>query len=428
MVARLGVHVLGPRYGESIILELPDGGIGVIDSFAGQRSPHPVVEFLTTRFPRPSPLRFLAITHPHADHCYRAADLIDRLGVEEVWVFHPFPAGQLQHYYTTLARLGSRDAVEAALGLAAGSVALSLLQLNNRIRQPILKGTLRFRSFAGGQPRADFCGGRVHIHFLTPVIQSQYIYASAVENAATRLLDDGPALRESNRLPQPEHNRASGAILVRYGSTRLLLMADAEECLWEEWWSIHPPANLCKPVQFLKAAHHGSNNGYHGRLYTAMADPATTLAVITPFHQGSVRLPTNAGAEAIRPHVRELYCTNRASAASSSGLRWAPVTPPAIPRLPRSWATMIGHNPSLATLLVAETGVKVANGPIPAVPTEWLRDARGRPELWRLLRQEICLPTPTLRDMGAYLVSAYFNNQGTLLDLHVGDGAGRLVS
>jgi hypothetical protein len=49
----LTVHVLGPRLGESVILELPDGGVGVIDSFAPEgTSPHPVIDFLNQRFPR----------------------------------------------------------------------------------------------------------------------------------------------------------------------------------------------------------------------------------------------------------------------------------------------------------------------------------------------------------------------------------------
>ena len=39
----LGVHVLGPGFGESIIIELPGGEVGVIDSFIAIR----VHRFLT---------------------------------------------------------------------------------------------------------------------------------------------------------------------------------------------------------------------------------------------------------------------------------------------------------------------------------------------------------------------------------------------
>lgn len=103
MASRLVIHVLGPRFGESVILGLPDGSVGVIDSFASSGK-HPVVAFLEGAFPTVTRLRFLAITHPHADHCFRAVEIIDRFWPSEIWMFHPFPSGQVQNYYTVETR------------------------------------------------------------------------------------------------------------------------------------------------------------------------------------------------------------------------------------------------------------------------------------------------------------------------------------
>jgi hypothetical protein len=167
MSSLLGIHVLGPRLGESIIVELPDGGVGVIDSFAGgEKTPHPVIAFLEQKYPKLSKLRFFALTHPHTDHCHRCAEICNRFPPDEVWVFRPFPLGQVQSYFTALQRLGTQDEVERASDLPAGTTVHSLLKFESQV------GTLR-RS--GGRLRYlsaghsfRLCGGAVTIHFLTP--------------------------------------------------------------------------------------------------------------------------------------------------------------------------------------------------------------------------------------------------------------------
>jgi hypothetical protein len=342
-------------------------------------------------------------------------------------MFHPFPAGQVQHYYTALARLGRRDEVEAALGLPAGSVALSLLQLDARISRPIREGTLRFRPMAGGHPRGAFCRGQVRINYLTPVPQTQYAYASAVEGAVRRIFDDGPVLRPADSLPQPAHNLASGAVLVEYGTTRALLMADAEDRLWEDWLATGPSPDLRQKVHFLKVAHHGSRNGYHARLFADVGDCDKTVAVLTPFNQGSVHLPTEAGVLALRSHVRDLYCTNRTSAGSSTGLLWDSV-PFSLPRLPARWTIMIRRRRTLGRLLVPEAGIPTVTGGMPLLPPEWIADAHSNPALWRLILPSERPPLPSPETVDDHTISAYFDNCGNLVNLNVGVGAGHLAA
>jgi hypothetical protein len=429
MPARLGIHILGPRYGESIILELPDGGIGVIDCFAAGLTPHPVVGFLVSRFPKLSKLRFLGVTHPHADHCYRIAEILEKFGTEEVWAFHPFPTGQILNYYTALAKFGTRDAVEEALGLTVGSIATSLLQFRERIHRPIQSRQMKFRSFAGGHNDAVFCGDRVRISHLTPVAQSQFRYAASLETAAERIFKDGLELRPVADLQEPKHNRASGSILIQFGTTRILLMADAEEELWEDWLATNPPVELCRPVHFLKIAHHGSLNGYHPRVYAAIADRRQTIGVLTPFNQGKVHLPNASGVQAIRSHVRALYCTNRLSAASTSGLQWDSVASRPMPRLPARWAYAITRHPALANLLESSATERApVTSSTPSIPAEWVQDAQKSPELWRLFRHDVCLPTPNSPQAEAHRISAYYDDRGNNQSLEVSEGAGILHS
>ena len=427
MSKQLGIHVLGPRYGESVILELPDGGVGVIDSFAARSADHPVITFLKRRFPRLTRLRFFGVTHPHADHCFRAADILDRFKTDEVWMFYPFPVGEILHYYKALAECGARERVEDALELPAGSVALSLLQLRQRIVQHKKKGALRWRQMAGGHPCADFCDGSLRIHYLTPDEQSQLAYGLALADAAERIFNDGPALRAARQVPQPEHNLASGAILVEYGATRALLMADAENRLWADWLASNPPDELRQPVHFLKAAHHGSVNGYYSPLFAAVGRIDRTLAVITPFNHGRVRLPTREGVQALRGHVRDLYCTNREAAANSTGLVWNPVRSLPLPAVPELWSSMIRTNAALARLLVPEARGGGTSESAPPLPPEWLADLRRNSGLWRLIGPEHHMAIPLPDTVEDYVISAFFDNSGHLVRLEAGQGAGRLA-
>ena len=428
MLNRLSIHVIGPRYGESIVLALPDGGVGVIDSFAsGMHGNHPVVTFLKTRYPQLTELRFFAVTHPHADHCMRVAEILEAFAPKEVWIYRPFPLSLAQDYYKALADLNSGDEVEKAIGLPVGSVALSLLQFERKVRKPIKSGILPYRPFATGRI-VELCGGAVKVHFLTPGEQHQYLYADQIKNALKAITKDGKAVGDLKRLTVPDHNLASAGVLVEYGKSRALLMSDAEESLWEEWLKSSPATNAWKPVQFLKAAHHGSGNGHHSRLYAEIADPAVTVAVVTPFNHGDVCLPSKEGILAIRPCVKSVYCTNRESAKASTSLKWGTISSRPLPSVPSDWVNNhIRRDPLLAKLLVEGLGVKApVDGQVPPIPRQWVLDAKANPALWHLIGSEHRKPIPGLIPAEDHMISAILDDSGSFT-LEAGYETGRLT-
>ena len=76
MPNRLGIHVIGPRYGEYVVLELPDESVAVLDSFGDRRGTSPILAFLREHFPNLEQVEiFFGVTHPHADHCFFASEL-----------------------------------------------------------------------------------------------------------------------------------------------------------------------------------------------------------------------------------------------------------------------------------------------------------------------------------------------------------------
>lgn len=129
----LGVHVLGPGYGESVILEFPDKTVGVIDVFREPQGAVPVIDFLEKHFDRPT-VRFIAVTHPHADHCVGLSDLVDRYRAEEFFVFDTFQDASLFSFLKALWKHGSRDVVEKALDLPTGATSLELLRFDKHLR------------------------------------------------------------------------------------------------------------------------------------------------------------------------------------------------------------------------------------------------------------------------------------------------------
>jgi hypothetical protein len=431
----VGVHVLGPGYGESIVLELPDGQLGVIDAFQDGSSPPPALQFVQDRWPGKQ-LLFLAVTHPHADHCRGITQMWQQLGIGELWVFTSFPAQSLQRYFHELTQRGRRDYVEEALRLAPGSVSLELLRLHQSM-------TARYRR--KGRPRIRFlrsreafvlCDGQIIVHFLTPGDEQIHRYEDALNRNVRELLDGTAVVNPDWVASEPNHNLASGALLLQHGKARLLLMADAETPLWQEWLTemgqvAHPD---CNPVHFVKVAHHGSENGYWQPLYDALCGARAALAVITPFRRHRAPLPSREGPCQICPHVTEVLCTNRTAAARSSGLSWQPVdlsvAAVRMPALPSEWRADCLRNPSLQNLLARGSG---ASAPAPAgLPRAWVRDIHQRPELLRLLRPEVRDEWVTGAREKAYdefRVSVYFNDRGREETHHryVGPGAGRLV-
>jgi hypothetical protein len=431
----VGVHVLGPGYGESIVLELPDGQLGVIDAFQDGSSPPPALQFVQERWPGKQ-LLFLAVTHPHADHCRGITQMCQQLGIGELWVFTSFPAQSLQRYFHELTQRGGRDYVEEALRLPPGSVSLELLRLHQSMTAGYRRSKRPRIRFLRSQGAFVLCAGQLIVHFLTPGDEQIHRYEDALNRNVQALLDGTAAVNPDWVASEPNHNLASGALLLQHGKTRLLLMADAETPLWQEWLTemgqaAHPDR---APVHFVKVAHHGSENGYWQPLYDVLCGTRTALAVVTPFRRHRAPLPSRAGPCQICPHVTEVLCTNRSAAARSSGLSWQPmdlsVGAGRLPALPPEWGADCLRDPGLQNLLArGSPGSAAAPG---GLPRTWVRDVHRRPELLRLLRPEVRDEWVTGAREKAYdefRVSVSFDDRGReeANNRYVGPGAGRLV-
>ncbi len=348
----------------------------------------------------------------------------EKYRVEEFWVFHSFLQHTCMGFFKAMHDKGTRDAVEQALDLPSGSVWVDALRLRKALKQ---QGDAVKRRFLMSDRSVDLCGGRVTAKFLTPNDAGIWRYNEDLGAAVTSLVGDGPTLNprwDPSGLP---HNQASGAILFEYGQTRILLMADAEDDLWSDL--VHEKGDNPLPkVNFIKASHHGSANGFNAKIYNSAAGKDTVL-VITPFNRHKYPLPTGEGVGHVRQYVKEVYCTNSVEACKSSGLAWQCTTARPSPSLPPEWAVDCRANPRLLSLLADQQAMHPYSAGSVVTPRRWLQDCQKKPELLQLLcpelrNRKVVGPRPHLND--EFRVSMSYDDAGNVVRQFIGWGAGHL--
>ncbi|MGE0495499.1 MAG: hypothetical protein AB7S38_40210 [Vulcanimicrobiota bacterium] len=117
------------------------------------------------------------------------------------------------------------------------------------------------------------------------------------------------------------HNEISSALLLEYGTARVVLGGDVTRPGWETAWTRIGARN--GPSSLVKASHHGSENSYFEAAWhtwqSKTAEQPTTI-VVTPFKR--VPLPTKEGLERLGRHG-QVYATGaKVPADFPSGPAW----------------------------------------------------------------------------------------------------------
>ena len=95
----LKIALLNAGWGDSLVLELPNGDWGVIDCNcrSGNHDHNPTVCYLRQR--NVHRLAFVCLTHPHSDHFSGLSHLFDEFEVREFWYFHLGRNGNLRRLF-----------------------------------------------------------------------------------------------------------------------------------------------------------------------------------------------------------------------------------------------------------------------------------------------------------------------------------------
>ena len=239
--------VLGPGFGESVVVGWPPDNWLVIDSFqrTGTSSTvHPALELLE-RFDAFADA--VVLTHPHIDHTGGFADLIGRLksdGRVGWW-----PDTSVTDKWKTnngglSARRGAAEHAIAAIARAWSESPGSRWELSENA-PPLIRGGAT-------------------ISALTPLI-------SSLDYAAT--------------LTEPDMNELSTAILFEWKDVSLILGGDlVNRRGWDGLETLHDPETFAD-TEGVKVAHHGSAEAQHS-IALGKPPPTDRVFLATPYNRG----------------------------------------------------------------------------------------------------------------------------------------------
>jgi hypothetical protein len=233
--ARVKIDFYESADGETIILEFPDGGLGVVDAHpSAQNSRPPILHLVAGR-----KIHFVCLTHPHADH---GIDLIPILQqhkpIAEFWQTSPSVSSFVYHCATE--RPNYPSPVQRFVNQLADGWAEFLLDLYSSVGQIPVK-----QLHSRVQPAAI---SGVGIWFFGPE-----------EQAANKFVETYKARASGSFKALPSPNLLSAILGIEYGGTLVILAADALKRNWPDAIKAHARNGLPRAL-VLKVPHHGAAN------------------------------------------------------------------------------------------------------------------------------------------------------------------------
>jgi beta-lactamase superfamily II metal-dependent hydrolase len=257
--AKLKIDFYESGNGETIILEFPDGGLGIVDAHpSAQNSRPPVLALVANR-----QIHFVCLTHPHADH---GIDLIPILknhsSIREFWHTNSDVSPFVYHCLTE--RPNYPAPVRRFVNQVADRWADFLLDLYSSL-DAIPDRTLHSRV----QPERI---AGVQIWFLGPDEQMAKKFLKAYNMRASG---------SARALPSP--NLLSAILGIEYGGTLVILGGDALKQNWTDAIRAHGQNRLPHAV-VLKVPHHGAANALalekNRKNYLDLCAKARTVSIL----------------------------------------------------------------------------------------------------------------------------------------------------
>jgi hypothetical protein len=250
--AKLTVDFYESSDGETIILEFPDGGIGVVDAHpSSEQTRPPILELIGTRR-----IHFVCLTHPHADH---GIDLIpilkERRPIGAFWHTNPSVSSFVYHCVTE--RPNYPSPVRDFANQLADGWADFLLDLYSSMDD------LPERTLHSQVKPIELAGARIWV--LGPDEQNAKEFVKMYKKRASGI---------PKALPNP--NLLSAILGIEYGGALLVLGSDALKAAWNDALQVHNAARLPRALA-LKVPHHGASNALAllPKVFLCFADAAT---------------------------------------------------------------------------------------------------------------------------------------------------------
>jgi hypothetical protein len=281
--------VMGPGYGESVLVRWPPDCWLVVDSFrrAGPNHTevHPAADALRAFDERANAV---ALTHPHEDHTLGFARLVE----------HRKPGG-LVGWWPDLATAGRWDTPNPDRAAKQGTTEHALAAIN---RVWTDEPGSRWELQGNSAPREI---GGATIRVLTPLIDT---------------------ITHNQALKKPDVNEMSSAMILTWENCQLLLGADLVSMRGWNALAATPHNEIFTDVPGVKIAHHGSMKAQHP-IVVGSPPPGSRTFIATPFNKEKLpRFEDGEGVEYLLGATDRLLLTTHwgespASAASIDSAR-----------------------------------------------------------------------------------------------------------
>ena len=278
--------LLGPGYGESIVLHVGDGIWILVDSCLDEHGMPRALRYLESIGLDPArAVALIVATHWHDDHIRGMARLVEACGRA---AFCCAGALRQEEFLVAVHALENRHLSVNGSGLR------EIYRVFTRLREGASKPT-----FAHPDRRIFFRDG-CEIWSLSPGDAS---FRGFLESIGRLLPGAGQA---KNRIPSLSPNQVAVALWIEVGDVAVLLGSDLEKQGWIE--ILESTARPAGKASAFKVPHHGSKSAHAQGVWSRMLDPEP-FAVLTPWHRGGGALPTQDDVRRILSNTPNAYAT-----------------------------------------------------------------------------------------------------------------------
>ena len=290
------ITIFGPGFGEAIAVHVGGGNWLLVDSCIDPDAKLPAsLAYLNKIGVLSNQVKIILASHWHDDHVR---------GISDLAKYYPDADFMLS------AALNNKEAaafVSAHNGTIAPSLSRGTNELYNAIKQrdkviPVMQRSAVLELTTNGR--------NVRVAALSPVPEA---FSQSIANFA-QYLPQKTGESPINHAPELKPNLEAVAIHIDFDGDAALLGSDLEEhhsCGWSavvenEW------CGAKKPGSAYKVAHHGSRTGEHSKIWASLLTPNPTVCM-TPFNQGSVKLPTDEDKIRINNRSQSAYISSGAT-------------------------------------------------------------------------------------------------------------------
>ena len=282
--------LLGPGYGESIVMHVGGGVWVLVDSCIDTDGTPRALRYLESISVEPAEtVNLIVATHWHDDHIRGMAKLVE---VCKKAAFCCASVLLKKEFLTVVGALESRPLASFGSGLKEMHGVIS------RLRQASSKPTLALAN------RRIFTQGECEIWSLSPHDSN---FLDFLRTIGGLLPQEGGS---KTRIPGFSPNEVAVALWVRVDDIAVLLGADLEKRGWIEILQ-----NAARPggkSSAFKVPHHGSNSAHVPEVWKRMLE-SDPFAVLTPWRRGRRALPNQQDVRRILSCTTNAYATAKIS-------------------------------------------------------------------------------------------------------------------